>query len=124
MQIPCDCPLDLILKHWCLLTGKRTPLITEELLRLHTKSWPVQRLEGRRSWPCFGSLENGLITELLSELWPQRRWQEVRYAKLFAIFLNKSEAHKPEKNYFEMVIRGKRKEKRGVIFRKKDSTTI
>lgn len=109
MQIPHDSPLDLILKHWHSLTGRTTPLIAKELVQLCTEIWLIQKFEGGGAWPRFGSLESELIAELLSELPSQRRWQELRYAELFAIFLNRSEAYEPEKDCFAQVLRGKRK---------------
>uniref|UniRef100_A0A8C5TDA2 Core shell protein Gag P30 domain-containing protein n=1 Tax=Malurus cyaneus samueli TaxID=2593467 RepID=A0A8C5TDA2_9PASS len=110
IQIPREAPLSVILKHWQVLTGKRTTLNTGELVRLCTHVWPVLGLRTGRRWPQFGSLDNDLITELLIELRVQGRYEELRYAEFFAIFLNREQAYsQPKKGWFEMVLLKRKK---------------
>lgn len=56
-------------------------------------------------------MENDSITDPMVELRSLHRFDELRYAELFAIYLNREEAYVIEKNSLKMTLRKKKVKK-------------
>lgn len=80
-----DSPLGLILKNWQKLTGKNPLLSKPELIRLSETIWPTYELNNNEVWPKFGSLDEELISNLVSHKCQDQYFGEFECVRLFML---------------------------------------
>lgn len=81
-KIPRDSLLGLVFKNWHDLTSGKLLLFKYRLIRLSEKMWQTYELDNNETWPEFGSLNEKLLSSLISCIHKDKYFNELENARL------------------------------------------